>query len=106
MAHRFEIRKDLEVVAIQAAASLPSPVQRSARLEAAALHEPDIKIPIVVVVEQRGAGPADFGLIEPAVHAVHVHEVETGLTAVIRKPFDFAGGWMPRRRSAPAMFIT
>ena len=68
-----------------------------ARFERAALHQEDIQVSVVVVVEQRDARSTDLGLIEPAGHAVDVHEGETGRFGTVDEPLGcslWRGGGM------------
>jgi hypothetical protein len=83
------IRFDFEIVAVQPVAE-PSGRnwnQGRAVAEHFPLHEIDIEITVVVVIEQRDARRHDFGLIELAGHAVEMHKVETDFVRAIGKPF-------------------
>ena len=48
------------------------------RAEHLPLHQVDVEVAVVVVVEQRDAGRHDLRVVELAGHAVEVDEVETG----------------------------
>ena len=98
------IRLDFEIVAIQPVAERSGRRRNQGRAVAEhfALHEIDIEIAVVVVIEQRDARRHDFRLIELAGHAVEVHEVETDLVRAIGKPFarllvgSTGAGWLRR----------
>ena len=65
---------------------------RGGRPEHAALHQVDVEVAVVVVVEQRDARRHDLGLVEPAGHPVDVDEVEAARRGPVDEPLRFAGG--------------
>ena len=64
--------------------------QRRPGPEQSALHEIDVEVAVVVVIEQRDAGPHDLGLIELPGHAVEVDEVDPRRRRLIDEPLFVA----------------
>src|SRR5262245_66669016 len=72
-----------------------------------ALNEVDVEITVVVVVEERNAWSEDLRVVERSGRAVHVHEVEAGLTGDLDEPIGslrlaIGGRARPRRWRAAA----
>ena len=85
------VRPNLEVVPVQPVArrlSLRQRHQRHPVTEQLALHEIDVEVPVVVVVEEARAGPHHLRLVEAARHAVEVDEVQTGLDRPVGEQLD------------------
>ena len=55
------------------------------------LHEVDVEVAVVIVIEQRDAGRHDFRIVELARHAVEVHEVEAGRFGAFSEPLNVRG---------------
>ena len=64
--------------------------QRRPWPEPPALNEVDVEVAVVVVIEHRDAGPHDFGLIEPAGHAVEMGELNPRRRCAIDEPLFVA----------------
>ena len=79
----------LEIVAIQPVARrLPRGRRQEwiAVPEPSALHQVDVEVAVVVVVEQAHPGAHHLGLVEPAAHPVDVDEVEPRLRGAVDEP--------------------
>ncbi len=76
---RVPSARDNQIVAIQPVVGLPP-------VEPAALHQVDVEIAVVVVVEERHTRAENLRHVELTRHAIDVDEVDTGLGGAIDKP--------------------
>ena len=75
-------------------------VDRLARSEQLALHQVDVEVAVIVVVEERRTGAGDLGHIELAGHTVEVYEVEAAFGGHVaeRRPSVDCRAVVGRRR--------